>query len=48
MPRRKPVEQAFRGAMGLVFDANPERLVAVGLCDFVDRLQVDLAGLLQA
>jgi uncharacterized alpha-E superfamily protein len=45
MPQRKPVEQAFRSAMGLVFDANPARLATVGPCDFVDRLQVELAGL---
>jgi uncharacterized alpha-E superfamily protein len=45
MPQRKAVEQAFRSVMGLVFDAKPERLASVGPCDFVDRLQVELAGL---
>jgi uncharacterized alpha-E superfamily protein len=45
MPQRKPVEQAFRNAMGLVFDADPVRLAAVGPCAFVDHLQVELAAL---
>jgi uncharacterized alpha-E superfamily protein len=45
MPPRKPVEQAFRRAMGWVFDANPARLAAIGPCEFVGRLQADLAGL---
>ncbi|HUB88687.1 MAG TPA: alpha-E domain-containing protein [Dyella sp.] len=45
MPPRKQVEQVFRGAMGLVFDANPSRLAAVGPCAFVDRLQQELSAL---
>ena len=45
MPPRRQVEQAFRSAMGLVFDANPSRLAAGGPCGFVDRLQGELAAL---
>lgn len=45
MPPRRQVEQVFRGAMGLVFDANPSRLAAVGPCAFVDRLQQELSAL---
>jgi uncharacterized alpha-E superfamily protein len=45
MPPRRQVEHAFRGAMGLVFDASPSRLAAVGPCSFVDHLQGELAAL---
>lgn len=45
MPPRRQVEQVFRGAMGLVFDANPSRLATVGPGSFVDRLQQELAAL---
>lgn len=44
MPTRKPVQQAFRRAFGLVFDADPVRLAAAP-CGFMDRLQVELAAL---
>lgn len=45
MPPRQPVQQAFRRAFGLVFDADPARLVATGPTGFTDRLQVELAAL---
>lgn len=45
MPPRRPVQQAFRRALGLVFDADPARLAERGPCDFMDRLQVELAAL---
>lgn len=45
MPPRRQVEQVFRGALGLVFDANPSRLAAVGPSVFVDRLQQELSAL---
>jgi uncharacterized alpha-E superfamily protein len=45
MPPRRPVQQAFRRALALVFDADPARLAAQGPCDFMDRLQVELAAL---
>ncbi|WP_049623652.1 alpha-E domain-containing protein [Frateuria defendens] len=45
MPPRRPVQQAFRRSLGLVFDADPAKLAASGPCDFMDRLQVELAAL---
>jgi hypothetical protein len=45
MPPQRLVQQAFRRGLGLVFDADPARLVAIGPCEFMDRLQVELAAL---
>lgn len=45
MPAQRSVQQAFRRALGLVFDADPARLAVVGPCAFMDQLQVELAAL---
>ncbi len=45
MPARKPVQQSLKRTLGLVFDADPRRLSDGGICDFMDRVQVQLAGL---
>lgn len=48
MPTRRPVQQALKRCVGLVFDADPLRLAASGPCDFMDRLQLELGELHQA
>ena len=45
MPARRSVQQALKRSLGLVFDADPRRLSGNGTCDFMDRVQLQLAGL---